>query len=116
MPYATAVALTVKPVIQAGRDISALQTPDLANGNKFAATPGRTVLRVKNTNASPRTLTIETPITVRGLAVADATFNIPATTGDVLIPILDEYLQPGKGEVFCSLDSITNVTVDVYQI
>lgn len=113
MTYANATALTVKQIPQAGKDISTLQSPDGANGNKFAANP-KTLLRVKNTGTQ-KTLTIETPSTVKGLAIADATFVIPATTGDVLVPMLPEYFQPGTQEVYVSFDSVTAVTVDVYQ-
>jgi|SRR3990167_1962345 len=113
MTYANATALTVKKIPQAGRDISTLQSPDGTNGNKFAANP-QTLLRVKNTGTQ-KALTIETPGTVIGLAIADAPFVIPATTGDVLVPMLPEYFQPGTQEVFISFDTVTGVTVDVYQ-
>lgn len=114
MPYSTAVALTVKSVAQAGVAIGTLQTPDGTLGNKFSADT-KTVLRVKNAGAQI-TVTIEAPGTVRGLAIADATFVIPATTGDVLIPIIPEYWQPGTQDVYVTYSSVTSVTVDVYQI
>lgn len=113
MTYANATALTVKKIPQAGKDISTLQTPDGTNGNKFAANP-QTLLRVKNTGTQ-KTLTIETPGTVSGLAIADAVFTVPATTGDTLVPMLPEYFQPGTHEVYVSFDTVTGVTVDVYQ-
>jgi hypothetical protein len=64
MSYANATALTVKSVPQGGRDISTMQNPDGTNGNKFAANE-KTLLRVKNTGTQ-KTLTIETPGTVKG--------------------------------------------------
>jgi len=114
MTYANATALTVKDVVQAGLNTASMSSPDGTNGNKFSA-DGRTFLRVKNTGTQ-KIVTIETAGTVKGMAIADPTFTIPATTGDVLIPILPEYYQPGTQDVFVTVDSVTGVNVDAYRL
>jgi len=116
MTYANATALTVKQTAQIGLDISSLQSPDGTNGNKFS-NDGRTLLRVKNASGAPITVTIETPNTVAGLAIADQTVSIPATTGDKLIgPFTTDFNQPGTQDVYVSYSGVTSLTVDVYRL
>lgn len=51
---------------------------------KFVNT-GKEVLHVKKSGANACTVTIKTPGTIDGLAVAERTVVVPATTGDVMI-------------------------------
>lgn len=46
---------------------------------------GRTLLHVKKSGAGACTVTLQTPGTVRGQAIADPTVVVPATTGDRMI-------------------------------
>lgn len=46
---------------------------------------GRVMLHFKNTDGSAETITVQTPKTVNGLAVAELTVTIPATTGDKMV-------------------------------
>lgn len=68
---------------------TALGSAGAGNGFEFDNPDGKTDFRVKNTNASPATATIKARGTVGGVALADQTVNIPATTGDVTIGNLD---------------------------
>jgi len=53
-------------------------------GDKFA--PGDdTFLHVKNASGAPITVTVVTPGSVEGQAIADLTVSVPATTGDRMI-------------------------------
>lgn len=77
---------------------------------------GKTFIEVKNTDASPITVTIQTPGTVDGLAISDRTVTIPATTGDKMIGPFppDKYNQisgSDKGKVYVDFSAVSNVTV-----
>lgn len=52
---------------------------DTTNGNS-AANSGATILRVQNTDTASHVLTLLTPVTEDGLALADDTRTIPASS------------------------------------
>lgn len=72
---------------------------------------GNTFLHVKNTG-SQITVTIDTPATISGMAIADAAVVIPATTGDKMIGPFDPSIfnQTG-GYVYVDLSGQTGVTL-----
>jgi hypothetical protein len=57
----------------------------ISTGNtyKIRIPPGGVVLNWRKTGAGTATITIQTPGTVDGLAIAERTVSVPATTGDV---------------------------------
>lgn len=63
---------------------TALGSSGSGNGFTFA-NDGLTDFRIKNTNGSSATGTIKAAGSVGGVAIADQTFTIPATTGDVTL-------------------------------
>lgn len=86
-----------------------------AAGNSFQLASGR-VLHIKNGGAAVCNVTIETPMTVDGLAVADRT--IPVAAGSFLFLALgtqDVYRQSG-GVAYIDYDQVTSVTVAVLSI
>jgi len=78
---------------------------------------GKLILHFLKTGAGVATITIVTPITVGGLAVADQTVSVPATTGDkfVALPARDIY-NDGSGNVTISTDDEVGLTVDAVEI
>lgn len=116
MTYALATRLTVKEIGRAGYNMAAaLSALDGTNGNKFEYSPG-TFIRFKNTSGSPIVVTFESPATYGGLAIADHTVSIPATTGDVAISDFGSvFLQPGSNDVFFTCASVTSLTAEVYR-
>jgi hypothetical protein len=82
--------LTVQTVAQAGITPS-LTAADVGNGNQFVW-PGKSCWIEAKNAGSIADLTIATPATVSGLAVADLVVSIPATTGDKLIYLADASL------------------------
>ncbi len=58
---------------------------DHSNGMYFV-NDGNIIGYAKNSNGSTRTITAVTPATEKGLAVADATFTLDATTGEWVLP------------------------------
>lgn len=86
-----------------------------AAGNSFQLTSGR-LLHLKNGGASVCNVTVETPLTVDGLAVADRSIAVAAGTNLFLaLGTQDVYRQPG-GVVFIDYDQVTSVTVAVLSI
>lgn len=110
-------ALTVQPL--ASHSLEPVYTAANADGHKFY-NDGHTLLHVKNTNAAPVTVTIATPGTVDGLAIADWTVSVDATTGDTMIGLLPPavYNQTGTdaGMVYVTFSAVTNVTVAAVQL
>jgi hypothetical protein len=85
---------------------------------QFANT-GREILHFKKSGATDCVVTIVTPQTVDGLAVADRTVTVPATTGDVMIgpfpPAM--YNTPGTGTFAgFSLSNITGLSVAIVRV
>ena len=67
---------------------------DASNGNKFS-NDGRTLLYVENGGADSATVTIDTPATVGGLAVAQNAITLSAGQGKICGPFPPEiYNQP----------------------
>lgn len=80
MAFADAVLLTPVPLTPLTAVNAAITTtPDGTNGNKFVANK-RTLLRVRNTNASSRTVTVHTNREIDGLELPDDTFTVPVVT------------------------------------
>jgi hypothetical protein len=57
----------------------------------------RTILYFKNTNGSIATITFDITQTVDGLALADHTIAVPATTGEVVVGGLPTRMTEGSG-------------------
>lgn len=73
------------------------------------------VLHVRNDDASAKTVTVATPGTVGGLAIADAAQVIPAG-GDAFIPLKATYRDPATGRAAITYSAATSVTVAVLQL
>lgn len=69
-----------------------LVTPDTSNGN-YALNDGATVVYLAN-GASTRTLTVTTPDTINGLAVADQVYSLTANQFDLVGPFPVETFGP----------------------
>jgi hypothetical protein len=87
--------------------LSGAGTP--ANGDT-CATGSATFLVVQNTSGSGITVTLLTPETHDGLALADRTsVSVPATTGLAIIPVTDRYRDPSTGLATINFSATTNV-------
>lgn len=84
-----------------------------AGGDKVK--PG-VVLIVKNTNGATRTLTLVTPGTVYGQAIADQAITIPATTGERIVEIPKEGFTGADGLVPLAWSADTGVTFAVIKV
>lgn len=80
-------------------------------GDKVAAVDG-TILHVKNGGAASTTVTLTTPGSVEGLAIADRTVAIPAGE-DRFIALSKVYRDPADGLATVTCDPETSVTFAV---
>lgn len=83
------------------------------------ANSGREILHFKKSGATDCVVTIATPQTVDGLAVADRTVTVPATSGDVMVgpfpPAL--YNTPGTSTFAgFTLSNITGLSVAIIRV
>jgi hypothetical protein len=107
--------LTITPVPRAGLDLTAaLPNPAHVDGHMFTWSDKRQI-RIKNTNAAPRTVTIEIPGTVDGQNIQDREYVVPATTGDVLIPPLPAAYRRPDGMVWINYSDVAGVSVAVLE-
>lgn len=70
------------------------------------------LLVVKNGDTVDHTVTLATPQTVSGLAVADRTVTV-VHGGTSAIPLLDLYRDPDTGRAAVTYDAVTSMTVAV---
>lgn len=77
---------------------------DATNGNQFDH-GARTFMRVRNADgAAAHIVTIITPGTVDGLAIADRVVSVPASATRYIGPFTNDYRQP-DGKVYVDVDS-----------
>lgn len=78
---------------------------------------GKVVLHFKKTGAGECTVTVTTPREVDGLAVADRTFTVPATTGDVFAgPFPPFDYNDGDNNLSFTVSEVTDLSVAALRI
>ena len=78
---------------------------------------GRMMLAFENSSGATATITIQTPGTRGGLAVAEQTLNVPATTGDVMVgPFPPSIYNDDNGDLRFSTNEGTGLTCAVVAI
>ncbi len=77
--------------------------------------PGGTILNFVKTGAGAATITVVTPNTVDGLAIADRTIVVAATTGDVVAQFFPDVYANGDGDLEFTTDDETAITCAVFQ-
>jgi hypothetical protein len=89
--------------------LSPVYTPATADGHAFV-NDGEVALHVINGGASPVTVTIETPLTIDGLAVSDRTITIPAGEERFVGGLSPRTYNQADGTVFVNAAPQTSVT------
>jgi len=111
------MAVTALAVQQIGR---AGITPAFTSANTdghSVLNDGKTFIEVKNGSGAPIVVTIDTPQTVDGLAVAQRTVSVAATTGDQMIgPFTTDYNQPGTEYLLVTFASVTSLTCGAFRV
>ncbi|MGH3029274.1 MAG: hypothetical protein ACRDNE_00630 [Gaiellaceae bacterium] len=109
------VVLTTEEITRAGIDATdtAMDAADTYKVNN----DGRTYLHFKKSGAGACTVTITTPGTVDGQAIADRTVNVPATTGDVRTgPFPRDVYNDGSGQLTFAVSEATGLTCAVLRL
>lgn len=105
--------LTVQQIVKTGL------TESLAAANadgSYVPNDGRTFLHVKN-SGSQITLTVETPGTVDGNAIADLAVVIPATSGDKMIgPFPPGTYNQADDTIKITFSSVSGVTIGALRL
>jgi hypothetical protein len=77
---------------------------------------GRVFLHFKKTGAGNCTVTITTPETVDGLAVADRTITVEATTGDRMVGLFPGLHYNTSGSIRFTCSDITGLSVAAFRV
>jgi hypothetical protein len=105
-----ALTTTVMPLTGGEVDYTAA-----ASGGDTCQTGAGVLLMVKNGDASSHTVTLVTPGTVNGLAIADRA--VPVDAGVELgIPVTNDYRDPATGRASITYDGVTSVEVAVIRV
>lgn len=86
-----------------------------SSGGDTCQTGAGVLLLVKNDDSSDHTVTLVTPGTVNGLAIADREVTVEAGT-EVAIPVTQDYRNPSTGRAEITYDGVTSVTVAVVRV
>lgn len=102
-------ALTIQNITRSGIEptYAAWGTDD----HYFPNEGKRTFIHVFNGDASQHTVTIQTPKTVDGLAIAERTVAIPASEDRMIGPFPTEWYNQADNTVYIDIDDNTSVTV-----
>jgi hypothetical protein len=112
MAALTITAMPVGGLSNATGFVAAAAGGDTIDGGTVLS--GGVVLKVKNTNAATRDVTLADPRTTDlGYANPDTTVTVAATTGDVDIPVHPQYIDPATGLVNITYSAVTSLTVKV---
>lgn len=93
-------------------------TGSLSTSNTyFVENDGRVFLHFKKTGAGACTVTMVTPGTVEGVAIADPTFTVPATTGDVMVgPFPRAPYNDGSNKLSFTCSEVTGLSVAAVRV
>lgn len=106
--------LTVQAVTRSGSGLEPTYANAASGGDTVRVVPNLW-LHVKNGDSSEHTVTIATPKTVDGLAVADGTWTVPASEERLIGPIGDVF-RDSDGMASITYDGVTSVTIAAFRI
>jgi len=107
------LSLIAVPVATGIIDVAAQAVAAAVGGDTAPTGPGR-FLYINNADASSKTVTVSTPGTVKGHAIADA--SLVVATGDhAIIPLTDVY-RGATGRAAITYSAVTSVTVAVFEL
>lgn len=115
-PMASQTVLAVTNITRAG--VTDTLTAAITDGHRFS-NDGKTFLEVANGYTDTVTVTVETPGTVDGLAIADLAVAIPAGSTKFIGPFqpsLFNQLTGYAGFVYVTYSSVTTVTVAAWRL
>ena len=115
MAYASAVALPVVEIVRAGIVSTTLPvTPTATHGNKML-NDGRTFIEVNNGSGDSIDVTINTPGSVDGYAIAELTVAVAAGVRKKIGPFTSIFNQ-SDGYVWVVCSAVTTVTMGAFRM
>ena len=109
--------VVVAPVVSKAGGVSAAPQTMATADNYIIRNNGRVLLFFRKTGAGAATITIKTPKVVSGLAVAEQTLVVPATTGEEWAgPFNPDTFNDTSGDIDVATSEDTAITMDVVQI
>lgn len=100
-------SVSVQQIVKTG--LEAAYTNAHADGHEFS-NDGRTFMHVVNGDGADKTITIQTPQTVGGLAVADLAVTVTAGEERMIGPFRKSLFDQANGKVYVDFSATTNVT------
>jgi len=105
--------ITVQSITRSG--LQPTNTALIADGHKFLNDGKLTFIQVEN-GATAFTLTIQTPKTVDGLAVAERTISIGTNEEHLIGPFPADTYNQADGMVYLDYSDVTDGTVSVLKL
>lgn len=106
--------LSVQTVIRTGTGLN--PTYSAASGGGDTVRTGKsTFLHVKNGHSSPQTVTVATPGTASGLAIADLAIAVP-NAGERMIGPIDDIFRGANGQAAITYSGVTSLTIAAIRI
>ena len=109
--------VTLPPTESVQGGINASPVSMATADNYIVRNNGRVILHFVKTGAGAAVIPVVSPKTINGLAVAEETFTIPATTGNVWAgPFTPDTFNDNSGDMDVSTDEDTGITIEAIQI
>lgn len=109
--------VTLTPTVAVQGGVASVKQAMATADNYIVRNNGNVLLHFLKTGANVAVITIVTPKTVSGLAVADLTLNVPATTGDVWAgPFAKDTFNDADGDLDVSTSEETGITVEAIDL
>lgn len=109
--------VTLAPTISVQGGIASVPVAMVTADNYIVRNNGRVLLYFVKTGAGVATITVVTPKTISGLAVAEQTFTVPATTGLVWAgPFNPDVFNDASGDIDVSTSEETGITIEAIQV
>ncbi len=109
--------VTLTPQKAGAGGVTPTRTSITATDTFIVRNSGNTVLSFLKTGAGDATITVQTPATLGGLAVAERTFTVGATTGDVIAAgFAPAVYNDSSGDMRFTSNEGTGITCAVIQV
>jgi hypothetical protein len=109
------VDLSVQTITRAGLNASFTAATDV-NAWAIPNNDGKMFVRVKNSDASPHTVTLDITQSVDGAAVTDPTVSVPAGEERDIGPFPPNIYNQADGRVHLNLDGFTSMTAALLKL
>ena len=110
-------AESVQKVVKTGTSTTVINSGLVTSDTYTFSNDGRVFLHFTKTGAGSATITVTSQATVQGLAVANLTVTVPATTGDVFMgPFPTSIFNDSSGNVSFTISDTTGLGFSVLSL